>query len=434
MIGFNKLGRTLRGRVLLVVTGVSMATMSLNALVAPSAGAASAAPGVTATAIKVGIPYVDIAAVDKQIGLHINQGSYPDSYNALIKSINSRGGINGRKIVPIFVPVNPTGTAAAATACTQLTEDTPVFVSIDPLSPECYLNHKTPTINSTVTQVLSSGAAENFTLTPPAVAYDPIQIATLAKQGVFKGKRVAVFGGETTDQDEVKVVQTALAKNRVKVVQTAIDSAPATDQVAGAQQEQAISQRFKNAGINLVVAVGTGSSAWPQYQEQNQSTYTPPWVATNAEDLLGTMQGKTFDTQYVSNVVSTSPTPNQAAIWLEPQIKSCVSTIKKAYPSNVINSPIGQTPGDSSTNTYVAPENACINLGLFTAIVKAAGKSLTVKSFNQAGYGLKNVTLPGAGAPVSFGPGQAYALGPVYMAKYDPVGKTLAIAAKPVNK
>ena len=267
--------------------------------------------------ISVGIPYVDLEAVDQQFGLHINQGSYPDAYKALIAKVNAQGGIDARKLVPVFVAVNPTGTAAAASACTSLTEDTPVFVALSPLSPECYLEHGVATMNSTVTGTLTPGSAENFSLTPPATAYDPIQFAVLAKQGVFKGKKVAVFG-ETADAAEVKVVDSAMARDHVKVVQTAIDSAPTTDSAASAQQQQVIAQKFESAGANEVVAVGTGSSSWPTYEQQNQSTYNPSWVANELERLDGILTGQSSaDPTYLTNVVTTSPLPDTDQTWEE---------------------------------------------------------------------------------------------------------------------
>ena len=152
---------------------------------ASTAAATSSTPGVTAKTITVGIPYVDIAYVDKTFGLKINQGSYPDAYTALFDQLNAHGGIGGRKIKPVFVAVNPTGTTAAASSCTQLVEDDHVFVAFAPLSGICYLEHGTPTINATVNATVPGKAAANFTLVPPAAAYDPLQIAALAKQGVF---------------------------------------------------------------------------------------------------------------------------------------------------------------------------------------------------------------------------------------------------------
>lgn len=405
----------------------SIAATLIFTIVAPMASAAPA-PGVTKTSISVGVPYVDLAAVDKQFGLHIDQGSYPDAYNALFASINTHGGINGRKIVPVLVAVNPTGTAAAASACTTLTEDTPVFVALSPLSPECYLEHGIPTMNATVTGTLASGAAQNFTLTPPSTAYDPIQLAVLAKQGVFKGKKVAVFG-ETADAAELKVVDSALAKDHVKVVQSAIDSAPTSDSAASASQQQIIAQKFQSAGANEVVAVGTGSSSWPTYEQQNQSTFNPPWVATSETDLAGSLTGTKSDPTYLDNVIATSPIPSAVATWKEPAVQQCVHTIEKAYPSDSIASPVTQP----TVTTYTAPINSCIQVDLFEAIAKAAGKTLTTSSFTKAGYGLHGVTLPGTGVPVSFAQGRAYPLGAVYLAHFDTSTGQLNIAAKPVS-
>ena len=85
-------------------------------------GDRATAQAVTATTIRVGIPYVDLAAV-RQFGITLDQGSFPDAYNAIIANLNAEGGINGRKLVPYLVAVNPVGTGPAITACTQLAED-----------------------------------------------------------------------------------------------------------------------------------------------------------------------------------------------------------------------------------------------------------------------------------------------------------------------
>jgi hypothetical protein len=393
---------------------------------------ASANQGVTAKTITVGIPYVDLAAVRAQFGLKINQGSFPDAYNALFGQINAQGGINGRKIVPVFVAVNPTGTAAAASSCTQLTEDNHVFAAFAPLSPICYLEQGTPTVGATVTGNVSQGAAQNFTVIAPSTAYDPFQFAVLAKKGVFKGKKVGVFGGGVADQAEVTIVDNALKKNHVDVAETAVDSAPSTDQAASNQQQAVIAQRFQSSGVNEVVAVGTGSAVWLQAQDADQATYSPPWVATSETDLAGVLTGKTYDPKYLTNVVATYPQTSQLNQWSDPLIQQCVHTIRKAYPGNPIASPVGQSASDTSNDTYVSAMSACTNVAMFEAIAKAAGKHLTVASFTHAGYGLRNLKVPGSGT-VSFGPGQAYTLGPVYLAHYDPTTKLILIDAKPAN-
>ena len=49
-------------------------------------------------------------------------------------------------------------------------------------------------------------------------------------------------------------------------------------------------------------------------------------------------------------------------------------------------------------------------------------------SFTKAGYQLRNVTFPGSGGPVSFGPNQPYAIGKANVVVYDPRSGTLVPA------
>ena len=114
--------------------------------------------------------------------------------------------------------------------------------------------------------------------------------------------------------------------------------------------------------------------------------------------------------------------------WNDPAIQKCVHVIKKAYPSTVIGSPMGiaQRP-----TTWVAAENTCQDIAMFTAMAKAAGKNLTAKTFQKAGYGLRNVSIPGMGAPVSFGPGPALRARGIYLVTYDLKSQQLVIASKP---
>ena len=414
----------------LVVTGAAIVSLGCGMIgVNPAAAALSGTPGVTATTIRVGVPYVDVAAV-KAVGVNISWGSVPDAFNAVIDDINAHGGINGRKIVPYLVAVNPTGTAPAATACTQLTEDDTVFVAIAPLQATCYLQHNTPVVASIYPAGNSPNVAQDFTTTPPNSAFDPIQLSVYDKQGVFTHKKVAVFGGDAGDQSEVSAVQSDLAKLHVPVVTTAVDSAPQGDLPAENAQITVIAQRFRSAGVNEVVAVGNGSSIWPEGLSAIQSTYNPPWVATNESNFTGAVGGD-YNPAYLSNVVTSSPLTPPAAIWNNAGTQHCVHIVKKAFPSDQIRAYGPSVPESEATWTSV--EIACTDMALFTDIAKAAGRNLTVQSFVHAGYGLKNLTLPGAAAPISFGPGRPYGLGPVYMVHYDPAIKGVVYANKSVT-
>jgi hypothetical protein len=390
-----------------------------------AAAAGQPSQGVTATTIRVGIPYLDLSAVRK-FGITLDQGNYPDAYNAIIADLNAHGGVDGRKLVPYLLAVSPVGTAPAATACTQLDADEKVFVAIAPFEPSCFLQQGVPTISGSYQEGPASGIAPNFTLTPPQVAYDPVQLKLFAHEGVFKGKRVGIFAGQTTDAPELHVVASALRSLHVPVVATAVDAGASGDQAAINQQANIIAQHFQSSGVNEVVAVGEGSLVWPDALQANQSSYHPPFIATNEGTIETAVLAASISPTYLRGLLTSSAVPSNYQIWHTPFVQHCDQVVRKAYPSDKITPPTNPVSG--SDQTFYSVEAACINMALFTTIAKAAGKNLTVARFEQAGYGLRNAIIPGAASPVSFAPGRSYPLGPVILVTYDPAKNVLDFA------
>jgi hypothetical protein len=424
----------MRKRVALPVIGsLLLSAVAVVGGAGPASGAPTApAQAVTATSIRVGIPYVDLAAV-RQFGITLDQGSFPDAYNAIIANLNAHGGINGRHIVPYLVAVNPVGTGPAVTACTQLAEDDDVFVAIAPQQSDCFLQqHHVPTISGTFEDAGPTNGTPNFTLLPPAAAYDPLQLAVLDHRGVFKNKKVGLFAGVESDGSEMKVVQASLRSLGVHVVQSAVDGAPQSDEVATNQQAGLIAQRFQDAGVNEVIAVGTGATVWPESLQANESTYLPSWIATDESGLESAVLGSSIQPKYLENVLTTSPVPSNYTLWHTPAVQECAQVVRKAYPSLKITPPTDPLTG--SDQTFYAVESACLSIDLFATIAKAAGKDLTWSTFAHAGYSLRNADIPGSGAPVSFAPGRPYALGPVYVVTFDRAKNALQFAASAATK
>lgn len=102
-----------------------------GAVSAPAAGAGAVGPGITATEIRLGIAYFpDAAAANAALGAAgANSGDQRDYYNAVIGDLNARGGLLGRKVVPIYheyrsgEPIDPQHEAA----CNKWTKDNKVF-------------------------------------------------------------------------------------------------------------------------------------------------------------------------------------------------------------------------------------------------------------------------------------------------------------------
>jgi Periplasmic binding protein len=410
---------------LMLITSLVVVLGATLAVDPTGVGAASPADqGVTSTTIRVGFPVINFAAL-AVVGVHLNDGNFQDAISALTANMNAHGGIDGRKIVPYVALDDPALTSSSLAVCTQLTEDDHVFVVILPVYPDCYqATHDTPVIDGTLPGTLPAGAAPDFNLTPPDEAYDPIQFAALKKAGVFKGKKVGIYYGSGVDGPEARSVQSDLKKINADVVQIAGDDAPPTDTVAVDQDTQTIALRFKSEGVNEVIAVGgSGATDWPRALNSLQTSYKPPWIATNLTSLYSDIAAAKGANPYFDNVMTTDPLPSTYQEWHDPGIQKCYKIVHKAYPSDAISPPPSpNTPAsasDSSNATYAAVVSVCQNLAILAAIADHAGRDLTVASFTKAGYGLRDVTFPGLSEPVSFGPHQPYVLGHPHLLVYS---------------
>lgn len=397
-----------------------------------SASTGVSGQGVTADTIKVGITYPDLAAIRSVV--NIDHGDYKAAYTAIINDINSRGGINGRKLVPVFAPVNPIGTAPADAACTKLTEDDKVFAVLGAATnPQCYITtHGVPIVGTNVSSSQATGAKApwfNATLTTDHALTKLLDV--LAKQGVFKGHKVGVVGQSEDQADVNNLALPELKKLGVPVAQTAINDAPTTDVNAGYQQYKLIANKFQAAGVDLVVAVGNASSGWPKGLQVNNSSYLPRLVAGYRDGLASYVADSSGnDPKVLQEAVTGNGQPSPTVSWNDPLMKSCVALVQAAEPNAKINSPITATA--KTPNTWVSPSLSCQNVALFQDIVKAAGSTLNNSTFNRAGESLSSVVLPGfGGAALHYGPSNHDGDGPIYLSHYDAASKTLVIDSKP---
>jgi hypothetical protein len=410
---------------------VVLGTMFVSGSI-PAGASSPADRGVTATTIRIGVSVINFAAL-RAVGVTLNDGNYQDAVSALTANMNAHGGVDGRKVVPYFVLANPAIASSTTSSCTELTENDKVFIVLFPVYPDCYQQtHDTPVIGGVLPGPLPASAAADFSLTPPDSAYDPVQLAAFDKQGAFKDKKVGLFYGPD-DTSEAKVVQSVLKRLHVNVILSAEDGVTATDTVAVDQEAQTIALRFKDAGVNEVVGVGgTGATTWPRALQDNQSTYKPPWIATNVTALASYMASAKGGNPYLDNVMAAAPVSSPYQAWMDPAMQKCAAIILKAFPSDAIAPPANpkspQAGSNGANTTYAAVEAACQDLAIFSTIADAAGKNLTVASFTKAGYQLRNVTFPGTGGPVSFGPNQPYAIGKANVVVYDPQSGTLVPA------
>ena len=372
--------------------------------------------GVTADSIKLGITYVDLAAIRNVINL--DQGDFQKAFNAVIDNVNSNGGVNGRKIVPVYAAINPLGSAPAAAACTKLTEDDKVFAVLGFFqTPDvlCYVKtHDTPIFGTSLTPdqaAVAKQPAFDMALSPEHLADK--SIPTFAKQGVFTGHKIAVVGATADETVMNDTIIPALKKENVNIVQTAINDTPTTDVPAGYAKYNVIAQKFQSAGADVVVAVGTAGDSWPRALQVNHSSYRPRLIATDWKNLAAYAQDKQgHDESILKNALGADSAPDDVDTWNEANMQKCAAIVKSANPSEQINDP--NTATTNTANTWVSVENACRYVNLFVALAKVAGSTLNNDTLLHAGNTASNVTVPGQLSPLNYSPnyhdgnGQAY--------------------------
>jgi len=415
------------------VSSSSSTTTSTSTSSSSSTASGQNGQGVTASTIQLGITYPDLTQLQKT--LNINAGDYRVAFTTVINEINAQGGINGRKIVPYIAPVNVIGTAPAAVACTQLTEDDHVFAVVGyfmAADASCYLaTHDVPLVGVSLTAAQEQGdkAAWFGTLLSDDHLI-PKQLQVFRQEGAFSGHKVAVVG-TTADQSVMDgVVLPQLKSLGVDVVQTAIEDSPPGDAAALDQQFGLIAEKFQSAGADVVVAVGNASANWPQALQANHSSYLPRMIATTYLSLAGYTANKGgYDPGAVKDALTSTSEPPATVYWNDPAMKRCVAQIQAAEPNTKISDPITATA--STPQTWNAPQAACVDMALFVDIVKAAGPTLNNETFLRGGESLTNITLPGSGGPLHYGPGHHDGDGPMFVYTWDDSTNSFNVATTP---
>jgi ABC-type branched-subunit amino acid transport system substrate-binding protein len=387
-----------------------------------SASAPATATGVTNNQIDLGVTYVDLEAI-KDVVNGLNHGDYEKSFRAVIDDLNKKGGINGRKVVPTFAPINPIGTAPAQEACLKLTEDKKVFATVGFFlndGPLCYVEqHKMPVIGGTITKdYLARAKAPWFTLDPGDEVTSKA-IDAFAADGAFKGQKVGMVSLAQEKGILDGVVLPALKRNNVKATSAVID-APTSDVVAGQQQADAIVERFKTDKITTVLAVS--SAVVGIGQALAKTNYRPRLVATHDSPYEAYVRQKDSDPTVLRNSISA----NTGVEFNDPALQKCFGVVEQVTGNKIV-----EQAAEGQPEYRVSAQTACRDIALFAALGKAAGKNLTVESFGKAINKLGPVEIPGSGT-ITYDPKTHSFKQPIFIYRYDPATKLTAQDEKPL--
>ncbi|MBV9950924.1 MAG: ABC transporter substrate-binding protein [Acidimicrobiia bacterium] len=371
-------------------------------------------PGVTANEIKLGITYVDLKAIASVTS--ISHGDYEASYRAVIDDLNKRGGINGRKIVPVFAPVNPIGTQPAEEACLKLTADDHVFADVGFFLGDAVLcpleNHSTAALGGDMNpERLARAKAPWFTLEPSSdVQSDGVK--AFDKAGDLDGKIAvyAIVNDKALLDDTIKPLLSDLG---VKPVATAVLDVPPEDTQAAIAQTAVIAQRFKSAGATKVLVVGNGGVSWAKGLATTDYRPQSLFITTNTI-FAYTNDAAGADFSVLKDALA-ADVASKDVIYGEPKMQACLKVIEKATGTTIKKSVDTKT---GEPDNFVSALSACRYIGLFETIAKAAGKDLNYATFRAAAAKASPMALPGG--TFTFGPApHADGDPPVFIYEWD---------------
>jgi ABC-type branched-subunit amino acid transport system substrate-binding protein len=375
----------------------------------------AAGVGVTPTSIKVGISLVDFTCIKQFVdSIRVNQDK---NYQAYIDDINQHGGINGRKIVPVYHTFCPIGNAQAISLCTKFTEDDKVFavlgnfVDFSGDAQTCLAKqHKTVLMTFQLTQAIMNQSPPGMIILPGTnpERSDAVVLALLKKQHTLDGKTVAVLG-ETTSQQVVKnSVEPGLKKRGVKTGTTAILSISGSDTTAAQGQLDSFVERWKTEHVDAVFVSGT-QVASQQFVEKLRADMPGVILISDISDVLSYGQQETTagrkPNPYEGIIIAGGPTAHeydQSANW------AYCSTIWDKETGKVAPNAEAVVPGpDGKTlDTYGSINDACQILSMFHDIATRAGKYLNDANWVHAADTYGAITNRGGGQYASLHSGK----------------------------
>lgn len=373
------------------------------------------APGVTDDSIKIGVTYLDTDAISAVVD--IDQGDYEAAYNALFDDINAKGGIHGRTLEPVYAPINPIGTAPADEACTHLTEDEQVFLVMGFFlnGAECYVDtHATAVLGGGITADVLANAKAPWFSTEAGSDFQGDALRQFIDDGLISDN-VGVFAITTEASLIDDVAVPILEEAGIDPVDTAVLDAPPDDVAAQNDAVGVIAERFKAAGVDQVLVMGSGGLTWangaqatdfrPQLVLVDKGSMEA-YVSSHADDDLSLLDG----------AIGGGVTMPAADSYDIPEVQDCLGIQADAG----YETPDPATLPAEDLGTVAAAFISCSNVALLTAILDGAGDDLDYNTFEQAGEQLGDIHLLGSEEPYHFGPppstdGDA----PVFVFDYD---------------
>lgn len=322
--------------------------------------------GVTATEIRVGILYsANGEQAAKTAGYNVNRGNEEQNWRAVIAEVNARGGVVGRRLVPVFFKWDAQSTQTTASQeaaeCAAFTQDSPVFAVVTNGTPDFTACLNRAGVLHATTGNYAGHDRDFYRRFPTFFEQRPLQeryqadlVSAFVRQKYFTGwdtlrgapgTAKAKLGVLVIDRSDYlrpmeQVLLPALRRagypvdpqlvSRVPIYSTAQDAGP----VAAATKSAVL--RFQQESVTHVVILDANGTTTALFAQNSQSQlYYPRLGGTSASGFQQLYDLKALNDRQINGVAGLGWTPildlkaGQGDKYLSKAAPECLSVIKR---------------------------------------------------------------------------------------------------------
>jgi ABC-type branched-subunit amino acid transport system substrate-binding protein len=352
--------------------------------------------GVTADTIKVAVSLVDFKCIENFVDdVRIDQDKI---YGAYFDDINDNGGINGRKVEPVYKTYCPIPGAQPSSLgiCTSAAQDDDVFaimgVFVD-FTGDAQLCVTRDQKRVLITHGLSQSYIDDA---PPGLMVSPditperrlkVTLDLLNSEGKLKGKTVAVLASEDQKGRIDDAVDPVLDAAKVDRGSDAVVSITGTDTTAAQSQLDSFIEKWKSEDVDTLIIIGETPSA-KQFVEKIKGEMPDVQLVADSATVLGQAQdlvraGQKNDNPYKGIIIAEGETGAQHS--KGEQAARCRAIYKKHLGSEVPGpNDVVKAPNGKRNDIYGAVSDVCAETTMFLDIATKAGATLNDATWSKA--------------------------------------------------
>lgn len=392
----------------------------------------ASAPGVTSTAVKVGIAVPDFELL-AQYNVPNYHGSNEVAFPPFIDAINEAGGIFGRMIEPVYVSYDFLDPATQDAACVEFADDEEVFIVLYGMLAAnnlCLTELNDVMVITEGFQTAPFVEASDDTLWLSLNAGDDaiagIMAGTLAEGGFLDGKTVGIIGSVDEPVDAVKAVLDDKDIPAIAVVTVA----GSDDPTAFTAEIGLVAEQFRVGGVDFIIDVVGAATATEGFI---QAGFTPEMAFISLDATVGGIS----DTSIIDGALSVSQAPD-ASFWFDDPVfkEECIDPIVAANPEladQFLVLPDGDAQAGGEPNWALPTLTACNMTRLLKQAGELAGAELTNETFAAALEELGSIEILGYGqGSFRFSDGKWDLLDQFEVQRYDDATGTIEVIGDPV--